>query len=589
MPELKWWQTAVFYQIYPRSFADGNGDGIGDIQGILDKLDYLQELGIDAIWLSPHFPSPQFDCGYDISDYTGVAPEYGTLEDFRILLDEVHKRGLKLILDLVLNHTSDQHPWFQESRSSREDPKRDWYIWRDGVDGRAPNNWSAAFDEIAWMYDPATDQWYYHFFFTEQPDLNWRNPEVKAAMWEAVRFWLDMGVDGFRLDAIGTIFEDPDLPDHEAEISMLEIFQGYMAAYPDQPDPQTNAYLIEQRELMNKYQVDQPGIHELLQELRAVVDEYPGDRVLVGEIDDIEYYGDGTNELHMVFNFPLMRTDRLTPAWIRKNQEERLGALPAGAWPCNTLNNHDTTRVYSHYGDGISDQAIARLSIALMLTLKGTPFLYNGEEIGMADLMLEDIEEFRDNLGVWIYRDAVGKFGLPAEGALKIGQSITRDKCRTPMQWSNEPNGGFSPAGVQTWLPVNPNYVEGVNVETQEADPDSLLSFYKRLLRVRKDTPALIAGDYKPLDSESEAYFAFIRASRDQTCLVVLNYSDQPQALSLDLGAEIGEVRFSSRQREAMIYPSQIEIDPFEVLIAELRYNPTISVPRKEENNGSNR
>jgi len=322
-----WWQTAVFYQIYPRSFADGNGDGIGDIPGIIAKLDYLQDLGVDALWLSPHFPSPQFDCGYDVADYTDVEPEYGTLQDFRTLLQESHNRGLKVILDLVLNHTSDQHSWFLESRSSRDNPKRDWYIWRDGKDGGPPNNWSAAFDNCAWTYDETTDQWYYHFFFAEQPDLNWRNPEVKAAMWDAVRFWLDMGVDGFRLDAIGTIYEDPALPDHRAELDMNGLRQRSISAYPDQPDPETNACLAEQGKLLSQYQLDQPGLHELMQELRALIDEYD-DRVLVGETDDIAYCGDGTNELHMVFNFPLMRTDLLTPAWIRAKIEERLAALP---------------------------------------------------------------------------------------------------------------------------------------------------------------------------------------------------------------------------------------------------------------------
>ena len=265
-----------------------------------------------------------------------------------------------------------------------------------------PNNWCAAFDDSAWTYDEATDQWYYHFFFAEQPDLNWRNPEVKAAMFDAVRFWLDMGVDGFRLDAIGTLFEDPGFPNHQAEISMMEMFQQYRASYPNEPTPETNAYLAEQRRLMNIYQVNQPGIHELLQELRRLVDEYD-DRVLIGEIDEIEYYGDGDNELNLVFNFPLMRTNRLTPAWIRKNQQERLGSLPPGAWPCNTLGNHDSNRVYSWTGD--TDE-FAKLSLALMLTLKGTPFLYNGEEIGMPNLAIEDIDQFRDNLGVWVYNES---------------------------------------------------------------------------------------------------------------------------------------------------------------------------------------
>jgi alpha-glucosidase len=579
---LEWWQTAVFYQVYPRSFADGNGDGIGDLEGIIAKLDYLVDLGVEAIWLSPHYPSPQFDCGYDIADYTGVDPDYGDLEGFKRFLEEAHRRGLRVVLDLVLNHTSDQHPWFLESRSSRDNLKRDWYIWRDSrsqrIEGAVrdgggpegdrlpPNNWGAAFDESAWTYDPTTDQWYYHFFFAEQPDLNWRNPEVKAAMFEAVRFWLDMGVDGYRLDAIGTIFEDPDLPDHDAEISMQEFFQQARATFPDQPDPETQAYLYEQRKRMNRFQINQPGVHELMQDLRALIDTYD-DRVLIGETDEIAYYGDGTNELHMVFNFPLMRTDRLTPDWIRTNQAERLGALPPAAWPCNTLNNHDSPRVYSRYGN---NPEMARLSLALMLTLKGTPFLYNGEEIGMTDLMLSDIAQFRDNLGVWIYRVAVDEMGLAPEAALAMVATITRDKNRTPMQWSNSPNAGFSPAGVTTWLPVNPNYAAGVNVAEQRDDPGSLWHFYQAMLQVRKHTPALVAGDYQVIHPEAEDYLAFTRSTEAQRCLVILNYSDQVLFLSFHLDTPKGKLVFSTRRRDDLIELRSLDMTPYEVLIVEM-------------------
>ena len=409
MAELKWWQRAVFYQIYPRSFADGNGDGIGDFIGMTERLDYLADLGIDAVWLSPHFPSPQFDVGYDISDYTNVDPEYGTLDDFRRFLDGAHQRGIRVIIDLVLNHTSHLHQWFIESRSSRDHPKRDWYIWRDaaplssphfekmgGVRGAPPNNWYSPFGGSAWEYDPATGQYYYHFFLKEQPDLNWRNPEVKEAMWEAVRFWLDMGVDGYRLDAIGTIFENPEMPDQRSNLTEEEIRRLFKRGFPDRTDKK----LVELWQLLYEHQVEQEGVHQLMQELRSVIDEYP-DRMLVGENDDVSYYGDGANELHMAFNFPLMRTNRLTPAWIRANQQERLSSLPPGAWPCNTLNNHDTSRLHNRYGDGRYDGAIARTSLALMLTLRGTPFLYNGEEIGMSDYRLTEISLFRDPPAVW--------------------------------------------------------------------------------------------------------------------------------------------------------------------------------------------
>ncbi len=320
---------------------------------------------------------------------------------------------------------------------------------------------------------------------------------------------------------------------------------------------------------MNEYQVDQPGIHELLQELRALVDEYD-DRVLVGEIDEITYYGDGTNELHMVFNFPLMRTKKLTPAWIRTNQNDRLGVMPAAAWPCNTLGNHDAPRVYSRYGDGEHNDQIARLSLALMLTLKGTPFLYNGEEIGMRDFLLPSIDLFRDNLGIWVYREMTENFGAPAEKALKVVQTLTRDKCRTPMQWSSTANAGFSPAEVQTWLPVNPDYAAGINVTQQRGKPKSMLNFYKLLLSVRKSTPALIEGDYKDLSGDSDKIFAFLRSTSAQRCLVALSYSDQPEWLNINLDSPAGKLIFSSDERGKEVDLPNLELAPFEILIVRL-------------------
>jgi alpha-glucosidase len=574
MDQLKWWQTAVFYQIYPRSFADGNGDGIGDFQGMIERLDYLQALGVAAIWLSPHYPSPLFDCGYDIADYTGVAPEYGTLEDFKRFLEGLHQRGMYLILDFVLNHTSDQHPWFLESRSSLDNPKRDWYVWRDGRANNPllpPNNWYSIFGGSAWTHDPASGQYYYHYFFKEQPDLNWRNPDVKQAMFDAARFWLDLGVDGFRLDALGTVFEDPAMPDQTAELSQHELFAAYQSIDRDKPDEKKLAYLNEQFRLMSQYQVDQPGVHELMQELRALVNEYE-DRVLVGETDEVTYYGDGDNELHLTFNFPLMRTPRLTPAWIRANQQERLAALPPTAWPCNTLGNHDSARVYSRYGDGEHNDALARLHLALMLTLRGTPFLYNGEEIGMSDWQLADITQFRDNVGVWLYQTATTEYGVPTAAALAMANEASRDKCRTPMQWANAANGGFSPAGVQPWLPVNPNYAQGVNVAEQLTNPDSLLHFYRRLLRLRQQTPALISGDYQVLEDTAEPYLAFLRQTDEQTCLVVLNFSNQSPVINLDLEPDAAHLIFSNHPRTSQQDSlSQLTIAPFEIYIAELK------------------
>ncbi len=564
-----WWQTAVFYQIYPRSFADGNGDGIGDFRGIIEKLDYLHDLGIDALWLSPHFPSPQADCGYDISDYTDVAPEYGTLADFRAFLDAAHHRGIRVILDLVLNHTSDQHRWFIESKSSRDNPKRDWYIWRDGRAAGPPNNWESSFGGSAWEYDAASGQYYYHHFLKEQPDLNWRNPEVKQAMWDAVRFWLELGVDGYRLDAIATIYEHPDLPDHTAGKTLLEL----AAAREVASGPLDAGALLAEWRALFAHQVQQPGVHELMQELRAVVDEFPN-RLLVGEDDDIAYHGHGDDELHMVFNFPLIQPARLTPAHIRANQAQRLTELAqvsTAAWPCNTLGNHDSPRVKNRFGDGVHDDALARVHLALLLTLRGTPFLYNGEEIGMTDLLLTDPAQFRDLLGLWAYHAARDQLKWPADRALQRAAEAGRDKNRTPLQWANAPNGGFSPAGVTTWLPVNPNYTEGVNIADQRTDPGSLLNFYRQLLRLRKQTPALVAGCYVPLHGEATDYLAFLRQTDDQACLVVLNFSDQGQTLRFDLPAHGMRPLFASGTDAGRANDlSQLVIGPYEVYIAEL-------------------
>jgi alpha-glucosidase len=574
MVKAHWWQNAVFYQIYPRSFADGNGDGIGDLQGIIEHLDYLRDLGIDGIWLSPHYPSPLFDAGYDVADYTGVAPEYGTLDTFQHFLAEAHAREIRVILDLVLNHTSDQHTWFQESRSGRDNPRRDWYIWKDGKDGGPPNNWLSTFGGSAWQYDPTTDQYYYHFFFKEQPDLNWRNPEVKQAMWDAVRFWLDRGVDGFRLDAISTIFEDPTWADNADNWTEGDMVQAMASATGDRE----RARLMDEKERLLKKQLDQPGLHELMKELRAVCDTYPG-RVLVGETDDLAFCGTDEDELHMVFNFPLMRTARLTPQWVRENQECRLNELPPAAWPCNTLGNHDNSRVLSHFGDDTpaGDQAWARISAGLMLTLQGTPFLYYGEEIGMADMLLEDVGQFRDMLGVWYYRALIEHLGYAPEEARRVAGRFTRDKSRTPMQWNADANAGFSPAGVTTWLPVHPGYREGTNVAGQDRDPQSLLNFYRCLLALRRRISALRSGTYESLGQvdPQDHCLAFLRRNSEQTCLVVLNVSDQPHTLDLRslITPHVTTARpiFACQARDCQRDDlSHLDIAPYEVYIAEV-------------------
>jgi alpha-glucosidase len=567
MTQLKWWQTALFYQIYPRSFADGNDDGIGDFVGMTGKLDYLKDLGVDAIWLSPHFPSPNWDCGYDISDYCNVAPEYGTLEDFKTFLTAAHDRGIRVILDLVLNHTSDEHPWFLESKSSRDNPKADWYVWVD----TPPNNWQSCFDGDAWTFAPERGQYYYHFFMKQQPDLNWRNPAVKQAMWNAVRFWLNLGVDGYRLDAIGTIYEDLALTPHEVPMNLAELRHfSEIASSPEE-------LKLKQRYWHNmfKYQWGGPGLHALMKELRNILDEYEGERMLVGEDHNIAYMGDGNDELHLVFNFQLMLTEHITPAHVRRNQRQRLAqldSLPTRGWGCNTLGNHDSSRILTRFGDGAHDTELARLNAALVLTLRGTPFLYNGEEIGMTDLIITYPGKFRDTMASWYYERAVHDLGIaPAEAAQRAGK-MSRDKNRTPIQWANAAHGGFCTTGVTPWLPVNPNHATGVNVEDQQKDPDSLLNFYKRLIQARRQKPALVAGEYMPVHTSSRAYLAFLRSTDDQTVLVLLNYSNKARQLRFDIhGKHTAHLLFSSQQRNQEQNLAHIYLDAFEVLIAELK------------------
>lgn len=558
-----WWQTAIFYQIYPRSFADTNGDGIGDIPGIIRHLDYLQDLGINGIWLSPHYPSPNHDCGYDISNYTEVAPEYGTLADFEQFLNAAHNRGIRVILDMVLNHTSDQHPWFIESRSSRANPKRDWYIWREKT-----NNWNSCFDGRAWEFDAATKEYYYHYFFKQQPDLNWRNPKVKQAMWEAVRFWLDLGVDGYRLDAIGTIFERPDFHEHRAPYTLAELRKAMHEA----ATPRERAMLGKQWRMMFHNQVNQPGMHELMQELRQVVQPYKN-AMLIAEDSNPAYHGDGDNELHMVFNFPLMQTDRLTPAWVRANQQKRLAKLAQispQAWPCNTLGNHDCSRVYTRFGDGDHNDALARLHLVLLLTLRGTPFLYNGEEIGMSDLLLGDITQFRDTLGKWLYEADIQSLGYSPAKALEHAARETRDKGRTPMQWRNAPNAGFCPPGKQPWLPVNPNYAAGVNVAEQDADPASMLNFYRRIIHLRRSSVALQSGEFIQLRPRSLDYLAYLRQSSEQTCLVLMNFTSRSLQLAFDEWKQPAKVLFAIADTPRSLDLRDIHLSPYGALILEI-------------------
>ena len=490
-----WWQHAVFYEVYPRSFADSNGDGIGDLNGITSKLDYLKDLGVDAIWITPCFPSPQVDFGYDVSDYVNIDPMYGTLADFDRLVAEAKKRNIRVILDLVVNHTSDQHPWFRDSASSRTSAHRDWYIWRDGKGpNQPPNNWLSTFGLSAWKYDETTKQYYYHYFYPEQPDLNWRNPEVEKAVFDVTRFWYQRGVAGFRLDAVDTMFEDPNLTDNPALPGKDKFGR-----------PKTE----------EKYNKKLPEMHVALQKLRKVADEY--DAVLIGEtwtsnVAQLEqYYGTNGNELQLPMD--LMLTDLPFSATAFR---QHLAAVDAArGWPTYVITNHDIRRSYSRYGDGVHDQDIAKMMAALYLTLRGTAIMYYGEEIGMANNDPQRKEDVKDPIGV---------LGWPEEKG--------RDGERTPMQWDSSANAGFTTG--KPWLPV-PESAKTHNVAAESRDPNSILSFYKQLIHMRHTEPALLKGAYLPLNETDRNVISYLRKSSEGIILVVLNFSAEPQNPRYDL------------------------------------------------------
>jgi alpha-glucosidase len=495
-----WWRHGVFYQIYPRSFLDSNADGVGDLAGIIDRLPYLQALGVDAIWLSPIFPSPMADFGYDISDYTGIDPLFGTMEDFDALIVTAHARGLKVILDLVPNHTSDQHPWFIASRSSRDDAKRDWYIWRDPADdGGPPNNWLSEFGGSAWQYDATTRQYYYHAFLDQQPDLNWRNPAVRQAICDVMRFWLRKGVDGFRVDVIWHLIKDAQFRDN-----------------PPNPDYQPGRPPHER--VLPLHSSDQPDVHAVIEEMRCVVDEFDS-RVLIGEIylpaeRLVAYYGENLAGAHLPFNFAL-----LSAPWNARGIEKIIfeyeAVLPAGAWPNWVLGNHDRPRVASRVG-----QEQARVAAMLLLTLRGTPTLYYGDEIGMRQVAIAP-DQVRD----------------PFEKNVP-GIGMGRDGCRTPMQWNATPHAGFSTS--TPWLPVAEDFTHE-NVVNLKADSRSIFNLYKALIGLRKKLPQLVSGSYVPIAAEGDLLL-YRRQSEGKAIVIALNLGAEPVSLeseSIGLGGEI--------------------------------------------------
>ena len=499
-----WWQTGVIYQVYPRSFADSNGDGIGDLNGVRSKLAYLKWLGVDAVWLSPIFPSPMADFGYDISNYTDIEPIFGTLSDFEALLAETHQYEMKLMLDLVPNHTSDHHPWFQESRSSLDNPKRDWYIWRDPAqDGGPPNNWHSRFGGSAWQFDQTTGQYYLHFYDVTQADLNWRNPAVRQALYAVMRFWFDRGVDGFRIDVLARLIKDAQFRNNPAN-------PNWKPGHPDY------------EQVLEIYSNDQPEVHEIVREMRQIAEAYP-ERVLVGEIylpyqRLVSYYGPNLDEAHLPFNFHLIHT-QWQAATVAAKVAEYEGSLPEGAWPNWVLSNHDRPRIATRAG-----AAQARVAQMLLLTLRGTPTYYYGDELGMHDVPISPEQTV----------DPRGKFD----------PQVNRDPVRTPMQWNDSPNAGFCPPDATPWLPLSDDY-RAFNVATEETDPTSMLSLVRGLLQLRHAHPVLQLGSYQQLETSAEDCFGYVRELKDQKILVLLNFSDQPQHVSIpELGT--GKIALST-------------------------------------------
>ena len=529
----QWWQHAVFYEIYPRSFADSNNDGIGDLKGIASKLDYLKDLGVDAIWISPCFPSPQVDFGYDVSDYENIDPMYGTLADFDHLAGEAKKRDIRIILDFVVNHTSDQHPWFLDSKSSRTSARRDWYIWRDGKGpGEPPNNWISTFGGSAWKFDPTTNQYYYHYFYAEQPDLNWRNPAVKDAMFGVESWWYKRGVSGFRLDAVDTLFEDPNLKDNPIR------------------RPGTNAF--GDPFLQNKYNTKLPEVHDVLRGLRKVADQY--NAVLIGETwtADIaelnQYYGKGNNELQLPMDFLFTTVNKLSPSEFRKQIAE---VNSASGWPTFVISNHDIVRSYDRYGDGEHNDQIAKLMAGLYLTLRGTPIMYYGEEIGMKTTPPTSREEVKD---------PIGRTGWPKEKG--------RDGERTPMQWDDSANAGFSNAAP--WLPVPPTF-KTHNVAEESKDPNSVLAFYKKVLKLRHDNPVLLDGSYKAINETDDNVLSYLRVYKDRAVVVALNMTNAPQKISVVLkGNGFASMKSLVTTGDSSAKGDEVSLEPFGVFIGEL-------------------
>ncbi|MDT9025457.1 glycoside hydrolase family 13 protein [Rossellomorea yichunensis] len=550
-----WRKEAVGYQIYPRSFQDSNGDGIGDLQGVIQRLDYIKELGIDVIWICPMYKSPNDDNGYDISDYQDIMEDFGTMEDFDQLLNEVHKRDMKLIIDLVLNHTSDEHPWFIESKSSKENPKRDWYIWRDGVKGKEPNNWESIFGGSAWEYDDETDQYFLHVFSTKQPDLNWENEEVRDALYDTVNWWLDKGIDGFRIDAISHIKKRPGLP--------------------DMPNPKKEKYVSSFDMHMN-----QKGIHTFLQEFKdRTYANY--DVMSVGEANGVKadeaelWVGKENGKMDMIFQFEHLglwdaeTNPDLDIVELKKVLTRWQKGLEGNGWNALFIENHDKARVVSTWGN---DKEYWRESATAMATMyflmQGTPFIYQGQEIGMTNVQFPSIEDYDDVAVKNLYR-LKREEGVPHQDIMDIIWASSRDNSRTPMQWTDEVNSGFT--NSKPWMKVNPNY-KTINVKAQEKDESSILNFYKKMIQLKKKEDVFTYGIYDLLLEKDKQIYAYTRTGEDQSMIVITNLSTD------DAVCDLGELEVSSSNLLLNNYDvnsheivSKITLKPYEARVYRLK------------------
>ena len=561
-PAVKdWWKNAVIYEIYPRSYQDSNGDGVGDLNGITEHLDYLQKLGVDAVWLTPCYPSPQIDFGYDISNYEAIDPQYGTLADFDRLVAEAKKRHIRILMDMVMNHTSDKHPWFLASRSSRTNPYRDWFVWHDGKGetatdkGAPPNNWQSLFGHSAWEWDAKTRQYYYHKFYIQQPDLNWDNPKVHEAFKEILRFWLQRGVAGFRFDAITTLFEDPALADE----GIVKDANG---------NPEINAYGDPQ--LDNSKTDNLPGLHPVMQEMRAVADsfsssKFPGDRLLIGETylpniaELAKMYGSADKpEFQLPMDTQIGFINKFDVAAFRaklNDVETQVGSNT----PLIVFDNHDNARLDMRYGDGVHDTDIERMISTILFASRGAALFYYGDEIGMKTTPPTRKEDVKDPIGIT---------GWPKEKG--------RDGERTPMQWSATPNAGFTKSGVQPWLPVPPNYTS-INVKAEEPEPNSVLDWYQTLIHLKKKVPALAQGSNTMLDTSNTKVLSWLRQTPGAPAVVVsVNFTADAQVVDLSAsntklpGASLHTLLKTPSATDPTS-PSHIELGPFGAYIGELR------------------